>query len=52
MPQLEDNMGAANLELTPEEIARLNEVSALPELYPYRFIKHFGQREIETESDS
>ncbi|MDR3508445.1 MAG: aldo/keto reductase [Caulobacteraceae bacterium] len=32
--QLDDNLAATDLELTPEEIARLDEVSALPPEYP------------------
>ncbi|HEX4739988.1 MAG TPA: aldo/keto reductase, partial [Caulobacteraceae bacterium] len=32
--QLEDNLAAADLRLTPEEVARLDEVSALPPEYP------------------
>lgn len=38
MEQLEDNLGAADLTLTDEELATLDTASALPELYPYRFI--------------
>jgi aryl-alcohol dehydrogenase-like predicted oxidoreductase len=33
--QLKDNLGAADLKLTPEERARLDEVSLLPLTYPY-----------------
>ncbi len=33
--QLEDNLGAATINLTEKELQRLAEVSALPELYPY-----------------
>lgn len=37
--QLEDNLGAADLELTPEQTARLDEVSTPPGIaYPYGFI--------------
>ena len=32
--QLEDNLAAAKLELTAEEVGRLDEVSALPREYP------------------
>jgi aryl-alcohol dehydrogenase-like predicted oxidoreductase len=32
--QLDDNLAAADVSLTPEEIARLDEVSALPDEYP------------------
>ena len=44
MSQLEDNLGAENLNLAPEEINRLNEVSAPAEGYPYRMIRLFGDR--------
>jgi aryl-alcohol dehydrogenase-like predicted oxidoreductase len=40
MEQLEDNLHATELNLTEDEITRLNEVSALPEGYPYRFINN------------
>jgi aryl-alcohol dehydrogenase-like predicted oxidoreductase len=33
--QLSDNLGAADLELTEQEMARLDEVSAVPLIYPY-----------------
>jgi diketogulonate reductase-like aldo/keto reductase len=33
--QLADNLGAADLSLTTEELARLEEVSRPPLLYPY-----------------
>jgi diketogulonate reductase-like aldo/keto reductase len=33
--QLEDNLAAADLALGPEEVDRLDTVSALPLLYPY-----------------
>jgi aryl-alcohol dehydrogenase-like predicted oxidoreductase len=32
--QLEDNLAAAGLELSPEDMAKLDEVSALPDEYP------------------
>lgn len=35
LEQLESNIAAADIKLTPEEIARLNEVSKLPLIYPY-----------------
>ena len=44
MEQLEDNLGAASIALTPEELAKLDEVSAPPELYPYRMMQAYGQR--------
>lgn len=39
LSQLEDNLGAADLELSAEEIAELNQVSAPPELNPYNLIE-------------
>jgi len=44
MSQLEDNLGAADLNLTADEITRLNAASALREMYPYRFIEGYGAR--------
>lgn len=44
MQQLEDNLGAAEIELTADELRILNETSALPELYPYRMIDVYGAR--------
>jgi aryl-alcohol dehydrogenase-like predicted oxidoreductase len=44
MDQLEDNLGATALQLQAEEIAELNQVSAMEEGYPYRFLKHYGAR--------
>jgi aryl-alcohol dehydrogenase-like predicted oxidoreductase len=40
--QLRDNLGAASWTLTAEEMARLDEVSALPEPYPYWHQHKFG----------
>ncbi len=40
--QLEDNLGAVGWKLSDEELKRLDEVSALPETYPYRFIEETG----------
>ena len=37
--QLEDNLGAAGWELSPEQVARLSEVSAIEDVYPYRMIR-------------
>jgi aryl-alcohol dehydrogenase-like predicted oxidoreductase len=39
LQQLEDNLGALDVELPHDEITRLNEVSALETGYPYRFIQ-------------
>ncbi len=42
--QLSDNLGAADLDLSPEELTVLNEASALPELYPYRMLEAYATR--------
>lgn len=44
MEQLEDNLGAADLTLSVEDLGRLNEASAIETGYPYRFLKNYGQR--------
>lgn len=44
MAQLEDNLGAANFDLAMEELAKLDQASRLPELYPYRMIEQYGMR--------
>ncbi|MEO1050924.1 MAG: aldo/keto reductase [Bacteroidota bacterium] len=44
MSQLEDNLKAATLTLSEEEMDKLNEVSSLPELYPYRMMEVYGER--------
>jgi aryl-alcohol dehydrogenase-like predicted oxidoreductase len=44
MAQLEDNLGAAEIDLNQEELATLNTASLLPELYPYRFIAEMRPR--------
>ncbi|MCL5744813.1 MAG: aldo/keto reductase [Acidobacteria bacterium] len=40
--QLRDNLGAAGWELSAEEVARLDEVSATPQPYPYAFQQKFA----------
>jgi len=40
--QLEDNLGAVGWSLTDDEMARLDEVSALPEPYPQWHQHLFG----------
>ena len=40
--QLRDNLAAAEWRLSPDEMARLDEVSALPEPYPYWHQHKFG----------
>ena len=42
--QLEDNLGAVGWRLSPEQMTRLDDVSAPPPLHPYDFIAE-GQRE-------
>lgn len=44
LEQFADNMGAADIDLTAEELDRLNTASALPEMYPYRMIEAYGTR--------
>jgi aryl-alcohol dehydrogenase (NADP+) len=39
LEQLQDNLGAAQINLSEEEIAWLDRVSAPPELYPYRLLE-------------
>ena len=36
--QLEDNLGAADLRLNPDEVSQLDQVSSVPAGYPYRSI--------------
>jgi aryl-alcohol dehydrogenase-like predicted oxidoreductase len=42
--QLRDNLATVVLQLQAEEINRLDEVSGIPEMYPYRFIRETGTR--------
>lgn len=42
--QLKDNLGAATWELTADEIKRLNDVSAIPFIYPYWHQRKYGAR--------
>ncbi|MEO0338432.1 MAG: aldo/keto reductase, partial [Bacteroidota bacterium] len=46
LDQLKDNMGAAKLNLSQVEIAHLDELSKLPELYPYRMLEAYAQRKL------
>jgi aryl-alcohol dehydrogenase-like predicted oxidoreductase len=41
--QLEDNLGAGQLELNPEELTHLDELSALPPEYPGWMLVRQGQ---------
>jgi len=45
MKQLEDNLKAAEISLTKEELNKLNKASEMPELYPYRMIEVYGSRQ-------
>jgi aryl-alcohol dehydrogenase-like predicted oxidoreductase len=42
--QLDDNLGAANLKLTPAQLQRLDEASAFPFGYPYDFMRQIQGR--------
>ena len=42
--QLEQNLGAVGWSLSPEEVARLDEVSAVPLPSPYDFIERYTRR--------
>lgn len=44
MAQLDDNLGAAEITLAGDELALLDEVSALPELYPYHMYEQYAPR--------
>lgn len=46
MDQLEDNLGAVGVNLQPDELFRLAEASALPDLYPYRMIATNAARDL------
>jgi aryl-alcohol dehydrogenase-like predicted oxidoreductase len=46
LEQLKDNMGANNVTLSTEDVERLDNLSQLPELYPYRFMAEYGTRVI------
>lgn len=45
LDQFADNIAAADLDLTAEELRRLDAASALPELYPYRMMQAYGMEE-------
>ena len=44
LDQLKDNLQAEELTLSAEEMGILDQVSALPELYPYRFLTDYANR--------
>jgi aryl-alcohol dehydrogenase-like predicted oxidoreductase len=45
LEQLGDNLGATRLQLTPEQLARLEEASAIPPVFPYTVIDHREYRQ-------
>ena len=45
--QLVDNLEAKNVELSAADVAELDDLSTLPELYPYRMIEAYGKRNLE-----
>jgi aryl-alcohol dehydrogenase-like predicted oxidoreductase len=47
LAQLEDNLGALRIELTPEELALLDEATALPPVYPTWFIQRMGDEALQ-----
>ncbi|MEM6432023.1 MAG: aldo/keto reductase, partial [Deinococcota bacterium] len=46
MEQLEDNLGAADTELSQAELEQLDSASELPSLYPYVMIDTYGKRSL------
>ncbi len=48
--QLDDNLEAAKLKLTPEELAKLDEISAPPVQYPHWMIARLNAMRIPTET--
>lgn len=44
MEQLVDNLGAAHISLSNNDIGILNTSSQMPELYPYRMIQAYGRK--------
>lgn len=47
MAQLEDNLAATDIQLSEDELAHLDQASAMPELYPYRFLETLGRKRVE-----
>ncbi|MBB2931461.1 aldo/keto reductase [Paraburkholderia silvatlantica] len=48
LSQLENNLGAANVTLSHEQIARLNEVSSIPSGFPYTMLNDPDTRQLYT----
>ena len=45
--QLDDNLGSSEINLNTEDINLLDQASAMPAGYPYRFIQNYGQRQVD-----
>jgi hypothetical protein len=45
LEQLDDNLGAMQLQLTAEQVARLDEASAVPPMFPYTLIEQREYRQ-------
>jgi aryl-alcohol dehydrogenase-like predicted oxidoreductase len=45
LAQLENNLAAAKVTLSSEQIARLDEVSAIPPVFPYSMLSNPGTRQ-------
>jgi aryl-alcohol dehydrogenase-like predicted oxidoreductase len=48
LAQLENNLGAAKTVLSPEQIARLDEVSAIPPIFPYTMLNDPATQDLYT----
>jgi aryl-alcohol dehydrogenase-like predicted oxidoreductase len=48
LAQLENNLGATKVKLTPEQISRLDEVSAIPSVFPYTILNDPWTRQLIT----
>jgi aryl-alcohol dehydrogenase-like predicted oxidoreductase len=42
--QLQENLSAVEIDLDEDEIKSLSDISCLPELYPYHFVRQFGRQ--------
>lgn len=50
LAQLEENLVASQIELSDQELERLEQVSRPEDPYPYRFIAHYGTRDLNPET--
>ena len=46
LEQLNQNLGSAGWELSPQEVDKLEKASRLPVPYPYRFIERYTRRRV------